>query len=110
MSCKLALVCLLTVRFPPLHWVETPPPQVLSQNLYLYLSSFSSLQADDIISQLISKYDLGVDDHRWLFSPTSNDILIVLDNVKGSTGTPDVVAAAASDSFCSRSLFFLFSS
>lgn len=45
---------------------------------------------------------------------TSNPKLIVLDNVKGSTGTPALVdaaaAAAASDSFCSRSLFFLFSS
>lgn len=47
-SCKLAPVCLPTVLFPPLRWVETPPLQVRSQNLYLYPSSFSSLQADEI--------------------------------------------------------------
>ena len=44
---------------------------------------------------------------------TSNPMFMLFDNVKGSTGTPalvEAVAAAASDSFCSRSLFFLFSS
>ena len=43
---------------------------------------------------------------------TSNPIFMLFDNVKGSTGPAELAAveAAASDSFCSRSLFFLFSS
>lgn len=109
-SCKLALVCLPTVLFPPLRWVETPPLQVRSQNLDLYPSSFSSLQADDTITKITDTLVLRVGDHGWLFSLTSNDI-IVFDNVNGSTGTPVAeLVAAASDSFCSLSLFFLFSS
>lgn len=51
----LALAYLLTVLFPLSYWVETPPLQVLSQNLYLSLSSFFSLLADEIMSELINK-------------------------------------------------------
>lgn len=43
---------------------------------------------------------------------TSSPMHILFDRVNGSTGMPALAAvtAAASDSICSRSLFFLFSS
>lgn len=60
-----------------------------------------------LFSNMDSKHEDVVANSSLL---TSNEILILFGKVKCSTGTALLAATAASDSFCSRSLFFLFSS
>lgn len=126
--CTLGPACLLAAPGPSSRWGESPPAQVPLQSLCLCLSSFSSLPAVGV------KWHLTVTDQNqkiwkhflsWVMYLTSSPIVIVLVIVKGSTGpqalgaegaaattadTAAAAAAAASDSFCSRSLFFRFSS
>lgn len=119
--CTLGPACLPAAPSPSSHWGETPPVQVLLQSLCLCLSSFSSLPAAGMKRHLISSKP-KIEKHflsEVLFL-TSSPMVIVLVIVKGSTGPQALgaatdaaaaaAAAAASDSFCSRSLFFRFSS
>lgn len=117
-SCMLGSVCLPAVLFPLSHWGETPLLQAQSQALSLSLFSFSSLLANEMQSSCQHYISKIIESVAVISLLASNPIFMLLDNVNGSTGMPTLVAdvaaapaaAAASNSFCSRSLFFLFSS